>query len=181
MPEQNIYRVTIESGVNDDTKRQVRVFYIREEDDELLWHLLTRIGVSRDKWSDQQQRRTEEEFRKTRERQWQEEQRRRKAQEDFYRFVTNNNNWHFNFGDFRSSGNGPGPTFTARPSEPQASYQPKTPKEQLADMAGVDWGEAKTMDNKKLLRRAQRKCHPDHGGTHQQWLDLQKLQNRMGI
>jgi hypothetical protein len=194
MPREKYYKVTIESGLDDGMTISERFFYINERDDELLWHLLNRIGVDRDKWEEQQQRRRNEEARRTREayereREAQNERnaRARQADEEFRRRQQSrpNPNPFFFTADF-------GPTFG--PGNPNfdnffreftapgySSTSTPTAKKLMADMAGVPWMEAKDMDPKKLLRKAQRKCHPDTGGSKEAWLELEKLQAEMGL
>ena len=203
MPRRNIYKVTIESGVNDPSKRQNRTFYIDEEDDELLWHLLNRIGTTRDRWEEQQQRRRADEARREREQFEREQQanrdrdaRARQAREDFYAGQHSRaggpsytftagffDQGAFNFEEFANAFRGSDDGFRSGSprTEHKTSPSVKSKKEQLADMAQLEWETARTMDLKKLLRRAQRVCHPDHGGSHEKWLDLQKLQQSMGL
>lgn len=49
----------------------------------------------------------------------------------------------------------------------------------LATIAGVEW--PTEIEDKKLLRRAQRKAHPDTGGSHELWLEVDKLRVSMGL
>lgn len=194
MPRHNIYRVIIESGIDDPSKFQERVFYIDEEDDELVWHLLRRIGVSRDMWEAQQQRRRADHARRQREQFEREQQykrdrdaRARQAEEEFRRRASSrgatggSNYYTFSGGFFDQASFNFDEFANAFRADPKSSPKAKSKKEQLADMAGVEWSTAELMDLKKLLRRAQRVCHPDHGGTHEKWLDLQKLQQSMGL
>ncbi|MEG2887260.1 MAG: hypothetical protein RR853_09055 [Aurantimicrobium sp.] len=48
-------------------------------------------------------------------------------------------------------------------------------------MAEIAWEVAELMDSKVLLKKAQRKCHPDTGGSHDKWVALDKLRREMGI
>lgn len=54
------------------------------------------------------------------------------------------------------------------------------PFQRLCEIAGVEPLDAGDMDKKKLLRRAQRKAHPDSGGSHELWLEVESLQRRLG-
>ncbi|AVR56892.1 hypothetical protein PBI_TRISCUIT_19 [Microbacterium phage Triscuit] len=64
---------------------------------------------------------------------------------------------------------------------PKTSSRMKSNKEKLADMAEVAWETAQDMDTKKLLKMAQRKCHPDTGGSHEKWIKLDELKRGMGL
>lgn len=84
------------------------------------------------------------------------------------------------FRGFRDSYNQfPHPGFTR--TEPKTSAPPRTQtrREQLAKLAGVEW--PTDITDQKLLRMAQRKCHPDTGGSHEQWIELDKLKRLMGL
>lgn len=37
------------------------------------------------------------------------------------------------------------------------------------------------LDEKRVYRRAMRKCHPDSGGSHQKWIELEKIKVALGI
>lgn len=55
---------------------------------------------------------------------------------------------------------------------------------QLLILAGVEdiSDDTLTKDERiKYLRRAKRKCHPDTGGSHDDWVNLEKLARRMGL
>jgi hypothetical protein len=49
----------------------------------------------------------------------------------------------------------------------------------LAKIAGVEW--PTEIEDKKLLRRAQRNAHPDTGGSHELWLEVDKIRVSMGL
>ncbi|WNO27772.1 hypothetical protein SEA_HUWBERT_20 [Microbacterium phage Huwbert] len=223
---ESFYKVTIESGVPDDSKYQSRTFIIDEEDDELLWMLLQRIKTREGQWQQQQQRRTQEKIARERLRREQEEraraqrewargraERERQANQNSgsgsfgpggpsYTFGANFANgdaWSRLFEDVYGQYNGPGyqpprsgdpgPTFRGRDDgfrtnarqEPKTSTRMKSNKEKLADMAEVAWETAQDMDTKKLLKMAQRKCHPDTGGSHEKWIKLDELKRGMGL
>lgn len=55
--------------------------------------------------------------------------------------------------------------------------KPKAPTSviELIKLAGVETEEAAKLTVKQLYRKAQRRCHPDTGGSHDLWLKLEKL------
>lgn len=191
---ENFYKVTIESGGSDPSKFQSRVFIIDEEDDELLWILLRRIRVRDQMWAIQQNRRQQAEERRLREEQErmrEANERIRQAQETFRNFGATFDGGSYNF----FFDHGAGPQFRGRDDgqRSQRRSEPKTSKprtswsnsksfrEQLADLAGVEHEETRDWEIKKLLKRAQRNCHPDTGGSHEKWIELEKLTEKMGI
>lgn len=46
----------------------------------------------------------------------------------------------------------------------------------LAQLAGVEGVDNEPKAIRSAYRKAQRKCHPDTGGSHEKWLELQKLE-----
>lgn len=44
----------------------------------------------------------------------------------------------------------------------------------LCAMAGVPFNTPRS-EQAKVIRKAQRKCHPDTGGSHEKWIELDKL------
>jgi hypothetical protein len=131
-------------------------FVIPDEDARIIKELVNRLAVNPRLWDEQEAKRRE------RERQQQP------------RFTYSNTH------------QGPGYTFWEQFMrdgfhDEFRAPKPQTQKMKLAELAGVDWAVAELMDLKKLLRRAQAKCHPDTGGSHEQWLKLQALQEEMRL
>lgn len=89
----------------------------------------------------------------------------------------------FNWGDFpRGYYTASGGFFSGPPKPPPAPNFEQDKKEQariaLMLIIGVDtWTEG----DLKLVRRAQRKAHPDTGGNHELWLSVRKLAETLGI
>jgi hypothetical protein len=166
----NYYKITVESGILDDSKVQERTYYIDEDDDNLLWLLLNRIGVHETFWQDQQRRRTQEQYQRDRQ---------RREERPTFNFTG------------RSDGGDPFESFfSAYTQYNRFHYTPpgtggktstNTRKAKLAEMAGIDWAVAQLMEDKALLKKAQRKCHPDTGGSHEKWIELDKLRQEMGL
>lgn len=65
---------------------------------------------------------------------------------------------------------------------PPRFYLPKPStlgsRAQLFDLIGVEEG---SLDIKVAYRRAKRLCHPDSGGSHEAWLELQSIARRLGL
>jgi hypothetical protein len=120
-----------------------------------------------------ERQRREDEARRKRYEQAREEQARRErasydqAYENLRDFFTQN----------RYAGGGFVPPRGGRPAPPPQ----KSDKEKLADLAGVEWETAKNIDTKALLRKAMRNCHPDTGGSHEKWIELEKLKSKMKL
>ena len=49
----------------------------------------------------------------------------------------------------------------------------------LFEMAGVEY--SVDYDQQKLLRRAKSKCHPDTGGSSEQWIELEKIARSLNL
>jgi hypothetical protein len=177
----NFYKVTIESGVEGPGQNE-RIFIIDEEDDELLWMLLRRIRVRPESWTAQQKERRDEEIRRIAEQQRKAREARERAQNYTYQTYFNQSS----FDDFARAFRGgydDGFRFNQAPNPGSTRTRPtlKSHKMLLAEMAVVEWAVAELMDDMKLLRRAQRKCHPDTGGSHEKWVKLEKIQREMGL
>lgn len=133
--------------------------------------------------AEDQRRRAQKQARKLREQQEQQE-RLRKAQENL-------RDSFFQFNESFTT------TFTAEPGawrifeglfeEPpprprqEAPRKPAkgSPLEQLCVLAKVDF--PTTLEPKVVYRKAMRHCHPDHGGSAEQWHEMEYLGRRLGL
>lgn len=71
-----------------------------------------------------------------------------------------------NFGGFTSASN----------SQPSGGRRTRA---RLAEIAGItDWSQ---FEDRVLLRRAQRKAHPDTGGTHELWLEVDEIRRYLKL
>lgn len=159
-------KITIDMGGG-----ELEEFALNYQDLGLMVSLIDRLKVSLGAWWQQEQT--------DREKRQRDRPRSNHSSNQQYYFYNNARGFDPRsfYGDFFSQG---GANFFQGP--PNASGAGlKSHKERLADLAGVEWETAESMDLKKLLRKAQHKCHPDTGGSHEQWLSLQKLKEEMKL
>ena len=107
------------------------------------------------------QRRAEEAFRKRRQSDW---------RNGPYGYAPGGSRFSFDGSPFEQAF----PERPGNPHKPAASLI-----DQLAGFAEMDIQAATELPLKKLWLRAQRKCHPDTGGSHEKWLELEKLEARV--
>lgn len=139
----------------------------------------------------EQQRRMEEQVRREQERQAEEARLRReeaawrKANERAYsfRFQMGNEDFIFFGADDGQRSQprtehktqyGPGSSRATTNGQAKPNWSPTSVIE-LIKLAGVETEEAAKLTVKQLYRKAQRRCHPDTGGSHDLWLKLEKL------
>jgi len=60
-------------------------------------------------------------------------------------------------------------------------YLPDTqsPLERLCELAGMPFSEG--VDQRRVYRKALRVCHPDSGGSHEAFVELQDIARKLGI
>ena len=154
-----VYWISIDGGRGGDQQFE---YYLAYEDARAIMRILSRTSISGVRWVNQE---AEYQAGVARERRLRQEEARResarRANRNFHEFIFEENLRDFTY-----------PTYTPPPT--------KSDKEKLADLAEIAWEVAKLMDMRKLLRKAQVKCHPDTGGSHEKWIELENLLRSMG-